>query len=135
VTQIVADASVVGPFFLPDEVDELREDVVEAFSNGTVVVPQHWRLEVANLAVIAVRRGRLHDDQLPSVMSRLADYGVEVDGQTDRHAWSATLELSRRHSLTLYDAAYLELAVRRGARLATSDKRLGQAALVHDVLL
>jgi predicted nucleic acid-binding protein len=125
----------MGPFFLPDGADDLREDVVAALSAGSVVVPQHWRLEVANLAMTAVRRGRLSDDLLPSVMTRLADFIVETDPQTERNAWSATLDLSRRHSLTLYDAAYLELALRTGARIATSDKRLRRAAQDCDVLL
>jgi len=133
--RVVTDASVIGPLFIPDEADDLRQDVVAALSAGMVVVPQHWRLEVANLAVMAVRRGRLQSELLPAVVTRLADFLVQTDLHTKRNAWSATLDLSRRHDLTLYDAAYLELGLRIGARIATSDKRLRQAAFEHDVLL
>ena len=134
-TTIVVDASVMGPFIIPDEVSDLREDVLAGLSTGSVMVPQHWRLEVANLARMAVKRKRLDDGELPSIVSRLDDFFVQVDGETDRKAWSSILDLSRQHDLTTYDAAYLELALRIGGLLATSDKRLTEAAATHHALL
>ena len=53
---------------------------------------------------------------------------IAIDDQTDLHAWDATLALSRSEGLTLYDAAYLELAVRLGLPLATGDNELIAAA-------
>ena len=134
-SRIVLDASVIGPLIIPDEASDLRDDVLLALASGIVVVPQHWRLEVANLARMAVRKKRLDDIMLPAIVSRLSDYLVEVDTETDRNAWSGILDLSRRHDLTIYDAGYLELTLRVGARLATSDRRLSKAAAAHDVLL
>jgi len=135
VSQIVVDASVLGPLIVPDERDELIPLVFQALSAGNAVAPQHWRLEVANLARMAVRRGRLNDDALVPVFADLRDMIVEVDSQTDRCAWAETLELSRRHDLTAYDAAYLELALRSGLALATRDGRLARAATAEGVAL
>lgn len=53
---------------------------------------------------------------------------IAIDDQTDVHAWDATLALSREQGLTLYDAAYLELAIRLGLPLATGDRELIAAA-------
>ncbi|OGS52411.1 MAG: hypothetical protein A3J40_11370 [Erythrobacter sp. RIFCSPHIGHO2_12_FULL_63_10] len=53
---------------------------------------------------------------------------VAIDEETDARAWGATLDLARAEDLTLYDAAYLELAERRGWSLATCDAALTKAA-------
>ncbi len=53
---------------------------------------------------------------------------IEIDDETDQRAWSATLRLAERHKLTLYDAAYLELADRRALPLASLDAALCAAA-------
>ncbi len=134
-SRIVVDASVIGPIVIPDEAGDLIPEVFGAISAGDAVVPQHWRLEVANLARMAVRRGRLTEEALSSVFSDLLDLAIEVDGETDRHAWTTALGLSRRHDLTAYDAAYLELALRLQLPLATSDGKLRRAALAEGAQL
>lgn len=58
----------------------------------------------------------------------LSSLPIVVDSDTNAHAWTDTLSLARRHGLTAYDAAYLELAIRRGIPLATLDARLKAAA-------
>jgi predicted nucleic acid-binding protein len=60
---------------------------------------------------------------------------IQVDLSTHEHAWSATVRLAERHGLTVYDAAYLELAMRRGLPLATLDGDLRGAATVEQVAL
>ncbi|HZY71671.1 MAG TPA: type II toxin-antitoxin system VapC family toxin, partial [Edaphobacter sp.] len=60
---------------------------------------------------------------------------VNVDMETDRQAWGATLQLAARHKLTVYDAAYLELAQRRGLPLATLDGALRTAAEAEKIVL
>ena len=52
---------------------------------------------------------------------------IESDKETEVYAATTTLALGRKHRLTSYDAAYLELAMRRGAALATLDKNLRKA--------
>jgi predicted nucleic acid-binding protein len=68
----------------------------------------------------------------------LADLGllpIRLDPETDRQAWGRTAQLASRHRLTLYDAAYLELAQRRGLPLATLDRELRTAALTEGMSL
>jgi len=92
------------------------------------VVPGHWILEVTNGLLLAARRGRLRPDEDLEIMERLVQLGVRVDDETWDRGWRETLFLARRFGLTTYDAAYLELAARRDAPLATTDTALALAA-------
>jgi predicted nucleic acid-binding protein len=58
----------------------------------------------------------------------IALFPIHLDLETDRQAWDATARLAERHRLTLYDAAYLELALRLGLPLATLDRELRATA-------
>jgi predicted nucleic acid-binding protein len=99
------------------------------------LVPQHWRLEMANLGLMAARRGRVSVVELEEALKLLDDFQIVVDPDTDRHAWRRTLSLAVLHDLTSYDAAYLDLAKRRALQLATRDAKLIQAAERESVLL
>jgi predicted nucleic acid-binding protein len=92
------------------------------------VVPTLWRHEVSNAVVIAERRGRLRLEKLKTLTQDLDDFSdtVEVDQAMVRT--SVLIETARRTRLTVYDAAYLELAGRRGLPLATLDDALAEAA-------
>ena len=80
------------------------------------------------LPVMAERRGRLSTRHRTQVLQVLADLPIEIDEETSGRAWRETLVLAEAHRLTLYDAAYLELAVRRSLPLATRDAALRSAA-------
>ena len=69
------------------------------------------------------------------VLSELNDLPIVLDDETAAQAWSATIQLAERHRLTVYDAAYLELAQRRGLPLASLDQELRTAAEVAGVAL
>jgi predicted nucleic acid-binding protein len=84
---------------------------------------------------MGVRRGRTNEGFRDSTLSDLALLPITVDLETDRQAWVATLRLAIRHRLTLYDAAYLELAQRRELPLATLDRELRTAAVAEGVSL
>ncbi len=127
-TAFVIDASALGPLIVPDEAGDLLTGMIDLLDREGAIAPQHWRLEVANLMRMAVRRDRLHASALPGLVSLLRDLPVEIDGETVEEAWGRTLALSSRHDLTVYDAAYLELAQRRGVPLATLDRALVRAA-------
>ncbi len=111
--------------------DEQTEAALTVFSdvaaNGAVV-PSLWRLEIANLLRTAVRRGRCDEALADGLLERLEALPIVIDRETDTHAWRATRTLSREQSLTPYDAAYLELAIRRSLPLASGDKALIAAA-------
>jgi predicted nucleic acid-binding protein len=92
------------------------------------VVPALWRLEVANSLTGAVRRARIDADFRRAALANLALLDITTDQHTDSRAWGETLALADRFRLTLYDAAYLELAQRRSPPLATLDGNLPAAA-------
>jgi predicted nucleic acid-binding protein len=98
-------------------------------------VPSVWRLEVANVLEMGVRRGRHNPAFRDATLADLALLPINVDAETDKYAWNTTLRVAARHHLTLYDAAYLELAQRRGFPLATLDKELRTAARKEKVVL
>lgn len=98
-------------------------------------VPSLWRLHVGNALSVAMKRKRISRDFLDQTLADLALLNIRIDDETDSMAWIATLGLADRFGLTLYDAAYLELALRRNLLLATYDAALFQAASVAGTLL
>lgn len=70
---------------------------------------------------MAERRKRLDAAGVAQAVSLFTQLPVLLDPETDDHAGSDTLALSRQHALSVHDAAYLELALRRGATLASLD--------------
>jgi predicted nucleic acid-binding protein len=118
--------------------DELTDPVRQVFERVTASrawVPSLWRLEVANSLHMAVRRHRIDAGFRDASLADLALFNICVDPDTDLFAWSSTLQLAQRFSLTLYDAAYLELAQRLSLPLATLDLELRAAAAAVDVNL
>jgi predicted nucleic acid-binding protein len=83
---------------------------------------------VLNGLQVAVRRGRIDIAYRDASLVDLRSLVITIDRGTNRHAWSATLRLCDRFGLTSYDAAYLELALRRRLPLATLDAELVRAA-------
>lgn len=77
---------------------------------------------------MGVRRGRHDATFLDSTLADLALLPISLDPEMDRQAWGAIPQVARRHRLTLYDATYLELALRRSLPLATLDGALRAAA-------
>lgn len=111
-----------------DEANARADALFDKVSVSGGVVPSLWRLEVANGLQMAVRRRRISAKARDQSLADLADLPLETDRETERRAWADTLRLAARHVLTLYDAAYLELAERRGLPLASLDQALCAAA-------
>lgn len=97
-------------------------------SGATPVVPLLWRYEVSNAVVIAERRGRLTGEQLKTLAEDLDEFSeiVQVDSLVPRA--SVLIQTARDTNLTVYGAAYVELAARRRLPLATLDNKLREAA-------
>jgi predicted nucleic acid-binding protein len=125
---LVLDSSVTLARVLSDETTAAVERIFDLVSEGGAWVPGLWRLEVANALEMGVRRGRHTADFRDSTLADLSLLTIRIDPESDRQAWGATLRLAERHRLTLYDAAYLEIALRRGLPLATLDQELRAAA-------
>lgn len=125
---LVVDASMTIAWLFHDERNDLAQAVLRKVAAEGAQVPSIWRLEVANVLRNSVRRGRCDEGYAARSLQRLGRLRIVVDGETDRHAWGATRDLSRDHNLTVYDAAYLELALRLRQSLASRDSALLNAA-------
>lgn len=125
---LVVDASIALTWCFEDEVTADTEAIGTRVDSEGAVVPHLWRLEIANALLLAERRGRLGRAKLEQRLELLAALPISTDADTDIHAWADTLLLARAQRLTLYDAAYLELAIRRNLELATLDRDLQRAA-------
>jgi predicted nucleic acid-binding protein len=124
----VLDNSIVMAWSFEDESDEYADAVLDRLATTSAVVPALWPLEVANALLMGERRKRSTEAETIKWTAILASLPIVIDGETNAHAWSDTLSLARGHNLTAYDAAYLELAIRRGLPLATIDRKLKLAA-------
>jgi predicted nucleic acid-binding protein len=131
----VLDNSIVMAWSFEDESDRCADAVLDSLATASAVVPGLWPLEVANALLMGERRKRFTEAETIQWTGFLASLPIVIDGETNAHAWSDTLSLARGHNLTAYDAAYLELAIRRGLPLATIDGDLRRAASAVGVAL
>jgi len=124
---LVLDSSATLAWIFGDETTQAIRKVFDQVVERGAVVPALWRLEVANSLTTAARRGRIELAFRDSALADLGELGVIVDAETDANAWGATLSVADRCRLTVYDAAYVELAQRRGLPLATLDGAMAAA--------
>ena len=125
---IVVDASVCLAWSFPDERDENALAAGRAVVRDGAVVPALWRWEIQNVLCFAERRGRLSVARVDEILQALRALPIAVDPEGSSPRFGAELHFARRYSLSVYDAAYLELAVRLSLPLATHDERLAVAA-------
>jgi predicted nucleic acid-binding protein len=118
-------------WFMPDE--SLGFDFLDRLAEEGAVVPSLWSLEIGNVLLFAERKKRITLEQRRKAIHILMELPIIVDTMTSNHAWLETMELAERYSLTLYDASYLELSLRRSLPLATFDKSLKKAAELSGV--
>jgi len=131
---IVIDASIAIAWSFPDERDQESVAAGEHVVRERALVPALWRWEVQNVLRNAERRGRIAENTTSHILRSLAAMPLSVDAASSEVTFGAELALARRFALTVYDAAYLELAARRGIRLATKDAALRSAAEQLDLL-
>ncbi len=123
--EFVLDCSATVPWVFASEATPATDALLDVLtSGGKAWVPALWHLELGNVLLGAQRRGRIDQAGITGFLSALTAYDIEVDGHTMALAWSQTLALADRFALTVYDAAYLELTLRRRLPLATLDKAL-----------
>lgn len=126
--RLVVDASLTLSWYFEDERTAPSDAVLTQVVAYGAWVPSLWRLEVANGLQIAIRRKRIDEVFRDGALQRLGSLPIVIDAETATHAWTTTLRLAGQHNLTIYDAAYLELAQRRRLPIATLDRRLRDAA-------
>src|ERR1700687_502439 len=128
VSFLVLDSSATLAWIYGGETTEAIRRVFDAIADNGALVPALWRLEVANTLTMAVRKRRIDPDFCRAALADLALLDITTDQQTDSYAWTDTVNLADHFNLTVYDAAYLELARRRMLPLATLDQELRTAA-------
>jgi predicted nucleic acid-binding protein len=129
VSGFVLDCSVAVAWCIDDEAAPATDALLDRARDEGAWVPGLWPLELANVLLQGVRRGRLSANEATARLEILRTLPIQIDEETAGRAWRETLALARTENLTAYGAAYLELALRRGLPLATKDAALRAAAL------
>jgi len=129
---IIPDASAILSLAYDDEDTDYGHSLLDAIAENHAVVPTLFWFEVRNALLMGERRGRIAAEQTATFLVDLEILPFEVDDQPNE---SAVMALARQHTLTVYDAAYLELAQRRGASIATIDRALIRAAIATGVTI
>jgi predicted nucleic acid-binding protein len=124
---LVLDSSATPAWIYAEETTNAVRQIFEMVAENGAVLPALWRLEVANGLTVAVRRGRIGVEFRDAALADLALLDITTDPHTETHSWTTILNLADRFRLTLYDAAYLELAHRRSLPLASLDQELRAA--------
>ncbi len=115
-------------WILPDESTPRTVQLRDSLIERTGVVPGLWPVEVASVLLVATRRGRIEERMWSPLVRQIGSLPIETDSETGRRALTDALLLAHEHVLSVYDATYLELAIRRRLPLATLDGELTAAA-------
>jgi len=126
-TGIVVDASVALAWCFPDEASEYADGVLVALEGQMVIVPAIWALEITNALSVGERRKRLRQPDIRRFVELLRGLTIAEHSQVIADTAINVLPLAREYGLSAYDAAYLDVAVRQGAPLATLDSALQKA--------
>ena len=126
--RLVVDASVLISWLMPDEVSSDLDAMAQTF--GRFSAPWLLWAETRNMLVLAERKGRVPPGLIDSMLVRVERLRIQLDTEPDQ---GSVLSIARQHRLTVYDALYLDLAVRTSATLATLDRQLAAAAMARGV--
>ncbi len=130
----VLDCSATLPWVFSDEVTAASDRQLDELANGARAwVPSLWHLELGNVLLGAMRRRRIDRAGVEAFLAQLGALDIRVDQETVERSWAKTLDLALQYDLSVYDAAYLELALRRGLPLSKLDSALIDAARLAGV--
>jgi len=130
----VVDSSMALSWLFADERDDEARQAARTVAKRGALVPAIFRWEIQNALAVAVRRGRILESQPSVLLARLDRVGLQTDAAILELPLTTGFDLAERFGLTVYDAAYLELARRRRTPLMTRDQKLAEAALALDLL-
>lgn len=132
----VADASFAATLFLPDETSPAARRFFAGLKpSDEVWVPSLWWYEITNVLIMAERRKRLTSADVVKIFSLYSQFNFETDTLSSAKYSDKIYEIAKTCHLTAYDSAYLELAMRKDATLATLDVQLVKAARLSGVKL
>jgi predicted nucleic acid-binding protein len=130
---VVVDSSVALNWVMPDEDRTHTEALLDSVSLTGAVVPPLFQIEVGNSLLVGVQRKRIVSEYIPEALDLIGRLPLRVDNYSAEYVWSTTIEIAAAYGLTLYDATYLESAIRLGLPLATLDAKLARAAEIAGV--
>jgi len=130
--RFVLDASIVITWALRDEDHPLADLAFLELRSGSTIVPRIWWYEIRNVLVLNERRKRISPDDSNRFLLALELLSITVDAST---GGTQVVDMARNYKLSVYDAAYLALALRERLPLATLDKALRDAAVAAGVSL
>ena len=128
----VVDASVAAVWFMPDEEHPIAQHAFQRLAEDRALMPSLWWFEMRNLLIVNERRNRIVPAQTRETLALIDEMPIAFDREPQS---DQLLRLARDHRLTIYDAAYLELALRKNLPLATLDQPLTRAAQQENVEL
>ena len=127
-TPFVLDCSVTMAWCFEDESTSSTDQLLDSLQTTNVIVPTIWPLEVANVLLFAEKKKRITTIEITQFLDTLSLLPIEIDNSTSIRAKTSIFHLAKTMQLTIYDAAYLELAQRGQIPLATLDKALIKSA-------
>jgi predicted nucleic acid-binding protein len=129
----VIDASFVAAVILPDEATDRMTALAKTLERDQTAAPALLQLEVTNILLMARRRRRINGTQLKQLSDAFERFPVTYQPSLTAQQRAAVLSLAEKHTITAYDAAYLELAMRLDLILASLDDSLIKAAKAEGV--
>jgi predicted nucleic acid-binding protein len=124
--RFVLDASIAITWAMRDEDRPLADLALVELRSGSAIVPGIWWYEIRNILVLNERRNRISQGDSEQFLRDLEQLSIEVDFS---QSGTQVIDLSRKYKLSVYNSAYLALAMRDGLPLATLDTDLEAAAI------
>lgn len=124
---VVIDASIASAWCFPDEQTDYTRAVFQAVSSSAVdsVAPRLWAYEIRNSVLMGIRRGRISKPDGEQFLLSLNELNVRL---SEPASYDDVFSLAQQHGLTVYDAAYLDIAMQERLPLASLDGQLVRAA-------
>jgi predicted nucleic acid-binding protein len=124
----VIDTSVVMAWCFQDESSQYADNILDRLEFAVGFVPSIWPLEVCNVLLVAERKERIGEADSARFIALLSELPIIVEQEPPERMIKEIFALARKHKLSTYDASYLDLAMREGLPIATTDKGLLAAA-------
>lgn len=123
--KFIIDCSSTISLFLPDEINnDYTNKLYDSFKNNACVVPSLWCYELSNVLLSSKKRNRINDNQINEIVNLIYDLPVEIENINFYYIQNNIFNIASDNNLSVYDASYLELAIRFNCSLATLDKKL-----------
>jgi predicted nucleic acid-binding protein len=125
---IVLDASLMLAWLLEEDAVASAPELNDVLWREQLIVPAHWSAEIGNALLINQRRGRIPADRVAMILEDCSKLDILVETPISIENVARHIRLAAIQNLTLYDAAYLQIAIERSISLGTLDADLRQAA-------